>query len=332
MSEPMRGPVTNPGARPIVLLTNPIDPAGLARLESFADVRLASGRDADTLRRESVDVDGLIVRAQLPDDIFDHAHRLRAIVRHGAGVDMIPVAQATLKRVPVANCPGTNAVAVSQYAIAQMLALARRLPWIMARVKAGDWEGARAMAEPAQELAGQTLGIIGVGAIGAELGRAASQGLGMQVIGHQRRLDRVPPPIEAVALDDLLRRSDVVVLACPLTPETRGLLDAARLRLMKSEAFLINVSRGLVVDQSALFDALSAGRLAGAALDVFEIQPLPKGDRLLALDSVLATPHLAGLTRQSMRRMSESAVAQMRQMLDGERPAHLVNPEILTPP
>lgn len=210
-----------------------------------------------------------------------------------------------------------------------MLALARRLPWIMARVKAGDWDGARALAEPARELAGQTLGIVGVGAIGAELGRAASVGLGMTVLGYQRRLDKVPAPIEASSLDSLLDRSDVVVLACPLTPDTRGLLSAARLRLMKPEAFLINVSRGPVVDQSALFDALNFGRLAGAALDVFEVQPLPQGDRLLALESVLATPHLAGLTRQSMRRMSELAVAQMREMLEGKRPAHLVNPEIL---
>ncbi len=317
-------------SRPIVLLTNPIDPVGVAQLEQVAEVRLASARDADTLRREVADADGLMVRAQLPDDIFEHAPRLRAVVRHGAGLDMIPVAAATARGLPVANCPNTNAVAVSQYAIAQMLALARRLPWIMSRLRSGDWEGARAMAEPAQELAGQTLGIVGVGAIGTELARAAGQGLRMHVLGYRRQLGLVPSPIEAVELDELLRRSDFVALACPLSAETRGLLSAERLRLMKPEAFLINVSRGAVVDQAALVDALREGRLAGAALDVFEVQPLPAGDELLALESVLPTPHLAGLTRQSMRRMSELAASQMLQMLEGSAPKHLVNSEILT--
>ncbi|HRO60369.1 MAG TPA: NAD(P)-dependent oxidoreductase, partial [Burkholderiaceae bacterium] len=138
-----------------------------------------------------------------------------------------------------------------------------------------------------------------------------------------------PHQTGTAALDVLLSQSDFVVLACPLTDETRGLIDAQRLSSMKASAFLVNVSRGAVVDQRALTASLREGRIAGAALDVFETQPLPLGSELLALDSVIATPHLAGITKQSMRRMSELAVDQILQMLDGQPPSHLVNPQVL---
>ncbi|NLD69718.1 MAG: hydroxyacid dehydrogenase [Limnobacter sp.] len=315
--------------RPIVLLTNPIDPVAEQRLAERSEVRRASAVDADTLRRESASADGLIVRAPLPDDIFAGATRLRAVVRHGAGVDMIPIDRATEAGVPVANCPGVNAVTVAQFAIMQMLNLARRLPKITARLKSGEWHEARALADEAEDLTGKCVGIVGMGAIGTEIARIARDGLQMRVLGHRRRLAEIGPEAEPAALDVLLSQSDFVVLACPLTDETRGLIDAQRLSSMKASAFLVNVSRGAVVDQRALTASLRERRIAGAALDVFETQPLPLGSELLALDSVIATPHLAGITKQSMRRMSELAVDQILQMLDGQPPSHLVNPEVL---
>jgi D-3-phosphoglycerate dehydrogenase len=316
-------------SRPIVMLTNAIHVDAERRLAGRVEVRIASATDAGTLRREAAVADGLIVRAQLPDDIFDDPCRLRGVVRHGAGFDMIPIERATAAGIPVANCPGVNAVTVAQYAIAQILNLARRLPGITARLKTGDWHGARALADEAEDLTGQCIGIVGMGAIGSEIARLAREGLRMRVLGHQRRLDRVGPVAEPVPLETLLSQSDFVVLACPLTEQTRGLIDAARIASMKPSAFLVNVSRGAVVEQRALTAALREKRIAGAALDVFETQPLPLGSELLALDSVIATPHLAGITKQSMRRMSELAVDQILQMLDGEAPSHLVNPEVL---
>lgn len=317
-------------ARPVVVLTNPIDPPAAAHLAEVVDLRMLSALDADTIRRETADAEGLIVRAQLPADLFVHAPRLRAVVRHGAGLDMIPMAEATAHRVMVANCPGTNADSVAEYVVAQMLALARGLPEIIQRTRSGDWPGARALADAAFELRGATLGIVGVGAIGRALARIASAGLGMRVLGFQRHLERIAAPVEAApTLAALLAASDVVALACPLNESTRGLIDAAGLARMKPTAWLINVSRGAVIDQPALIAALRERRIAGAALDVFTDQPLAAGHPLLMLDNVLPTPHLAGITAQSMRRMSALAVEQLLQMLAGGVPPHLVNPEVL---
>lgn len=317
-------------ARPVVLLTNPIDPQATEFLSRHVEVRLAPATDPDSLRDAARGCDGIIVRAQLPVDLFEYAPRVRAVVRHGAGVDMIPIEAATAHRVPVANCPSVNATSVAQYAIAQMLAMARRLPAITARMKRGDWSGARSLADEAIEIDGATLGIVGLGAIGREVARIATTSFGMSVLGHQRRLDRIEPPVQPASLSRLLIDSDFLVLACPLTAETRHLLGAEALEQMKRDAFLINVARGAVIDQQALIKALADGRLAGAALDVFEDQPLSSGHPLLDVDRVLPTPHLAGLTRQSMRRMSDLAIDQMLQLLAGKRPRNLVNPEVMT--
>ena len=149
----------------------------------------------------------------------------------------------------------------------------------------------------------------------------------MRVLGHQRRLDRLPPEAEPVELDDLVARSDFVVIACPLTPETKHLFGAGRLAAMKSTAWLINVGRGPVVDEAALVDVLHARRIAGAMLDVYEHYRLPPGHPLFALSNVVLTPHLAGSTRESRARASVRAADETLRMLAGEKPVNLVNPE-----
>jgi len=195
-------------------------------------------------------------------------------------------------------------------------------------LRAAGWAASRALADGSTELAGKTLGIVGVGAIGSRIAAIAHHGYGMRVLGHQRRLETLPAHVEGLPLDALLRASDYVVLCCPLTETTRHLLDARSLARMKRGAFLVNVSRGALVDEAALVEALAGRRLGGAALDVFDEQPLRPDHPLLALDNVLLTPHAAGLTEESMARMSRGAAEEVLRLLSGERPLNVVNPEV----
>lgn len=311
--------------RPKVLLTGPMDPEGERLIAELADVVLAPDAEPATLRRLIIDAEVLVVRSALPMDLLDHAPRLRGIVRHGVGVDMIPMEAANARRLPVANVPGANRHAVAEHAIAAVSLLRRRTAQMDMRLRQTGWDASRALADQAGELHEQVLGIVGVGEVGLRVAEIAHHGYGMRVLGHQRRLDALPAFIEGVALDDLLARSDAVVLACPLTESTRGLIDARRLALMPRHAVLVNVARGAVVVEDALVSALQARRIGGAALDVFDSQPLRADHPLLALDNVLLTPHAAGLTRQSMRRMSLGTAAEVRRLLDGQLPINVVN-------
>ncbi len=312
--------------RPRVLLTNGMDAGVAATLAPQFDLHQASGTDAATLVREARDSSFIVVRAPLPPALFDSAPRLRAVVRHGAGLDMIPVDVASRHGVAVANVPAANAQSVAEYVVAQMLALARRLPAIASTLHADSWNAARALADHATELGGKTVVIVGLGAIGQAVAHICGLGFGMQVVGV-RRTPGAPGAVRQLPLDEALPLADYLVLACPLTEQTRGLIDAARLARLPPNACLVNVARGPVVDEAALIAALQAGRLAGAALDVFSTQPLPADSALRALPQVLLTPHLAGLTAESMARMSRGVADQLLQMLQGQLPRHLVNPE-----
>lgn len=283
----------------------------------------------ETLRRLVADADVLVVRSALPADLLDHAPRLRGIVRHGVGVDMIPMEAANARRLPVANVPGSNRHAVAEHAMGALMTLRRHTVRMDTLLRRAGWSASRALADAAGELHEQVLGIVGLGEVGTRIAEIAHHGYGMHVLGHQRRLDALPAYVSGVVLDDLLRRSDAVVLACPLTDATRGLLGARRLALMPPHAVLINVARGAVVDEAALIAALRERRIAGAALDVFDTQPLPADHPLLALDNVLLTPHAAGLTVQSMKRMSLGTAAAVRHLLAGRLPRHIVNAEAL---
>ncbi len=315
--------------RPRVLLTSAIHPALLPELEQVCDVVTAPDASAATLKRLIADVDGLVVRNLLPPDIFDKASRLRAVVRHGVGLDMIPVEAATARAIPVANLPGSNTTAVVEYCLAAMLQLRRGLAGIDASLRSDGWAAARPLADPTRELGASVCGIVGVGAIGGRLAGAVA-GLGMQVIGLTRRPDALPPGVEAVDKAALFARADVVVLCCPLNEHTRGLVDAPTLATMKSDAVLINVSRGPVVDTTALVDALRAGRLGGAALDVHDRQPLVGDEPVFDCPRLLLTPHVAGITDTSMTGMSRGSVDTLLALLRGERPSNVVNPEVFS--
>jgi D-3-phosphoglycerate dehydrogenase / 2-oxoglutarate reductase len=314
-------------AKPRVLLTNPIHPELLPLLEQHCEVVLAPDTSAPTLQRVIGDADALVVRAQLPPDLFEHAPKLRAIVRHGVGLDMIPVEAATAKGIPVANLPGSNTQAVAEYALAAMLHLRRGLATMDTRMRAEGWAKARPLSDRGTELRGSVCGIVGVGAIGGRIAEIANA-LGMRVIGLTRRAETLPANVKAVDKQALFSQADVVVLSCPLNEHTRGLVDAATVASMKRDAILINISRGPVIDTAAVLTALREGRLGGAALDVHDKQPLTGSEPVFDAPNLLLTPHVAGITATSMRTMSEGAVATVLALLRGERPSNVVNPQV----
>ncbi len=314
-------------SRPKVLLTDHIHPAVRPDLEAHCEVIVAPDAQPATLARLIADADALIVRNKLAADLFEHAPRLRAVVRHGVGLDLIPVEAATARRIPVANLPGSNTTAVVEYCIAAMLQLRRNLAALDGRLRSAGWAAARPLADGATELRGSTLGIVGVGAIGARVATIGSA-LGMQVLGLTRRPAGLPAGVTAADKATLFAQADVVVLSCPLSDETRGLVDAATLATMKPGAIVINVSRGPVVDTPALIAALREGRLGGAALDVHDRQPLAPTEPVFDAPNLLLTPHVAGITATSLHGMSRGAVDTTLALLRGERPANVVNPEV----
>ena len=314
-------------AKPRVLLTNAIHPRILPVLAEHCEVIVAPDASPATLARLIADVEGLIVRAQLAPDVFDHAPKLRAVVRHGVGLDMIPVAAATARGIPVANLPGSNTAAVVEYCIAAMLHLRRGLAAMDARVRSEGWAAARPLADHGTELRQSVCGIVGVGAVGSQLAGVAT-GLGMRVLGLTRRPGSLPAQVEPVSKQALFEQADVVVLCCPLNEQTRGLVDAATVAMMKPGAILINVARGPVIATAAVLAALRQGRLGGAALDVHERQPLAPGDPVFDCPNLLLTPHVAGITATSMLAMSHGAVGTMLALLRGESLPNVVNPEV----
>lgn len=312
---------------PKVVLTNAIHPDLMPPLQAACEVVLAPDAQPATLARLLGDAQGLIVRAQLAPDVFEHAPQLRYVVRHGVGLDMIPVPAATAKGIVVANLPGSNTTAVVEYVLAALLHFRRGLAAVDTRLRADGWSQARAMGDTSTELAGSVLGIVGVGAIGARVA-AAAQGLGLQVLGLTRRPDTLPSGVQGVDKATLFERSDAIALCCPLNAQTRGLVDTAALARMKRHAVLINVARGPVLDTAAVLAALREGRIGGAAMDVHDAQPLTGQEAAFAVPNLLLTPHLAGITATSLRAMSEGAVHTLLALLRGERPANIVNPEV----
>jgi D-3-phosphoglycerate dehydrogenase len=310
-----------------VLLTNPIHPDFHQVLSEGCDVVVAPDTKAETLKGLISDCDGLIVRCQLPQDIFDEAHQLKAVVRHGVGLDFIPVDAATKKGIPVANLPGSNTNAVVEYCLAAIFHFRRRLGLLDSELRSQGWVKARPLADPSTEIANTTLGIIGFGSIGSKLANAAT-GLQMQTFALTRRPETLPSGVRAATKTELFSQSDVIVVCCPLNEETRGLVDQNSVSMMKPNAILINIARGPVVDTRAIIDALKAGKIAGAAMDVHDQQPLSGQEPVFDCPNLLLTPHIASITASSMRGMSEGSVKTILAILNGNRTDNIVNPEV----
>jgi phosphoglycerate dehydrogenase-like enzyme len=280
-------------------------------------IRVAEVDPERPLVEQVAQADALIPSmARITAAVMDAAPRLKLIVQFGAGLDGVDREAAAARGIPVRNVAGANAQAVAELAVFLMLALARRLP-----------DHARSFASrlvgdpPGSELQGKTLGIVGLGATGRALARIA-RGFGMTVIAVRRQAgpdadaDWVGTPAE---LDALLARSDFVSLHVPSTPETRGLIGAPQLARLKPTAFLINVGRGDLVQREALLDALRSRRLGGAGLDVYWQEPPDPADPLLALDNVVATPHLGGVTDEALARLAARVIEHLKEFLPAAR-------------
>jgi D-3-phosphoglycerate dehydrogenase len=311
-----------------ILLVDSIDPGAVALLRERSEVLLCREASFDGIRRDAAEADAVITRSRLPDDIFEAAPRLRAAMIHGTGMDLVPLAAATAHGVAVSRIPGGNAQSVAEYCVMSMMVLARNLPEIHSSIRSKQWDETRKLGAKAREVTGMTLGIVGVGEIGKRLAKICRQGFGMRVLGTQRRMDQLGPDAEPASLEEILQGADFIVLTCPLTPQTHHLINKERLAGMKSSAWLINVGRGAVIDETALVEALQQKTIAGAMLDVYEHYRLEPGHPLLALDNAVLTPHLAGMTQESRRRMGAAAAEETLRMLAGERPNNFVNPEV----
>ncbi|MBB3233602.1 NAD(P)-dependent oxidoreductase [Phyllobacterium endophyticum] len=310
-----------------IFSTHPLHSAAEAMLKAAGELRVASAPDGETLLREGHGAGIVIVRAPIPPAFFHDAPVLRAAIRHGAGLDMVPMDAATRAGVLVANVPAVNASTVAEHVFLVTLALLRRFRVMDRELRQGGWATGRSQSDEAGDLGGRTIGIVGMGNVGQAIFRIAKFGFNLEVVATSRLAEGVPDGARFLPLDDLVATADILVLCCPLTPETTGLLNDRRIGRMKRDSILVNVSRGPVIDDAALIEALREGRIRGAALDVFTTQPLPLGHPYFSFDNVIITPHIAGLTQESMMRMGTGAASEVVRVLKGELPVNLRNPE-----
>jgi D-3-phosphoglycerate dehydrogenase len=316
--------------KPLVVFTDDtIHPAGAERLASRCELRILPGAYPNEARLAEAAADATVIFARMGDvtrNVIAAAPRLRLIARHGIGVDAVDMEAATEHGVMVTTTGSVNAGAVAEYAFALLLGLARKVPDADAGMRRGEWTRNPLVGT---ELAGKTLGVIGLGAIGGLMARQAL-GFRMKVIA-QDPVAKPPPDltVEMTTREDLLARSDVISLHLRLTPGTRHTIDARSIAAMKPTAFLVNTSRGELIDEAALTAALTRGALAGAALDVFEQEPLAPGSPLRFLPNVLLSPHVAGQTGESMRAVAIAAADQILEAIEGRTPPNVYNMDAL---
>lgn len=298
---------------PRVFISDKLFSGGIDMLKQAGfEVDQRTGLKGDALKEALAAADGMIVRSEtkVTAELLETPGRLRAIVRAGVGVDTIDVAAATRKGILVMNTPGGNTFSTAEHTITLMMSLARHIPAADASLHSGKWERGKFMGT---QLAGKTLGVIGLGRIGREVAKRAAA-LDMKILGF----DPVLSPdkanqlgIEIAELDQLLQRADVLTVHTPLTPQTTNLVGAREIALMKKGSRIINCARGGIINEEALADALSSGQLAGAALDVFTQEPLPAEHPLLKLPNLLMTPHLGASTVEAQ----ESVALEAAQLL-----------------
>lgn len=313
-----------------VLVPERVDPSGP---ESISDVARCTGPEAyESVEAALEDIgryDAVVVRvAELDASVFDRADRLQVVAKHGTGLDNVDVDAASERGIVVCNTPGANARSVAEHAVALLFAVRRNLRTADRHVRDDRWDRS---AFVGHELTGDTLGLFGFGAIARETADLA-QGVGQTVLAYDPYVpdDEVPARVERVTdLADLFSRSDAVSVHAPLTPETRQAVSTDELAALGPEGVLINTSRGAVVDETALLDALETGSLGGAGLDTFEREPPGADHPLYARDDVLLTPHVGGVTEEALERMSLRAAANVRTVYEGDLPESTVNREAL---
>lgn len=314
-----------------VLVTDPLAEEGIALLQENLTVDVRTDLDAAGLLAAIPAYDALLVRSrtQVTAEVIAAGNRLRVIGRAGTGVDNIDLAAATRQGVLVVNAPTGNTVAVAEHTLGLMLGLARHIPRADATMKAGEWAKKQLQGI---ELRGKTLGIVGLGRIGCQVAQRA-RAMEMIVLAYDPFVTEERAAnlgVQLASLETLLDQADFVSLHVPLTSETRSMIGRRELARLKPSARLINTSRGGVVDEAALLEALNAGQLAGAALDVFEREP-PEGNPLLTHPRVVVTPHLAASTAEAQRGAALEVAHQVVDVLAGRAPRYPVNAPALSP-
>ena len=308
-----------------ILVAEPLAAAGIELLKAQPgwDVVISNPKE---YAQHLADAEALFVRSavKVNADVLAKAPKLKVIGRAGVGVDNVDLPAATAANVLVMNTPGGNAVAVAEHTLGLMLCMARALPQAIVSTKSGKWEKKKFMGS---ELRGKTLGILGLGYIGQEVVKRA-RGFEMKIIASDPYAN---PKIAAglgvslVTLDELYAQSDYITLHMAITKETNGMLNDAAFAKMKTGVRIVNCARGELVDTEALTRAIQSGKVAGAAIDVFETEPPPAGDPLLALETVLATPHIGGSTGEAQEIVGVRIVEQVVEYLQRGVAVNAVN-------
>jgi len=318
-------------SRPKIYVSREVHPSVLARLGEVGEIRAWDGKDrcpVDVLEKEVADVDAVLGTHRFTAALMDKAPRLRLVALTSVGFDMVDIEAATQRHILVTNTPDVLTDTVADLTFALMLAAGRRICEMDRWLRAGQWKIA-GVTPMAWDIHHATLGIIGMGRIGSAVGRRALA-FHMKVRYHdtvrKRDLEK-QHGYEFVDQETLLRESDFVTLHVPLLPETKGMMGAAQLALMKPTAFLINTSRGPVVNERDLIQALREGGIAGAALDVFEKEPVDMANPLLKMENVVILPHVGSATEATRTAMLELAVNNVLAVLQGKPPLTPVNPE-----
>ena len=323
--------------RPKVFVARRIPEAGLSIVTGATDATIWPDElppPRDELLRAVAGCDGVLtlLTDRVDDEFLDAAGpQLKVVSNYAVGFDNVDVPACTARGIPVGNTPGVLTETTADLAFALMMAAARRLPEGDRYVRAGKWKTWGPMLLLGPDVHGATIGIVGFGRIGQALARRA-KGFGMTVLYHdvQRVADDVSTPLDAafVTLEELFARSDFISLHVNLTAETRHLINARTLAAMRPTAILVNTSRGPVIDQIALADALRDGTIWAAALDVTDPEPIPMDDPLVGLPNCLIVPHIASASHATRSKMAEMAAANLLAGLGGERLPTPVNPEI----
>ncbi len=317
---------------PTCLLVQPIHHKGIdVLLSAGLEIRQASASTMDVVAKEIVGCVAAITRnAGLSREAMQAATELKVLGNHGIGTDPVDVTYASEIGLPIIFTPYGNVQSVAELALSQMLAIARRTREADRAVRSGNYD--YRYSRDFIELQGKTLAVIGFGRIGRRTAEVAKGAFGMRVVAYDPYLSAAA--IEAAGaekgedLGAVLGVADVVSLHLQLTPETRSILDKERLAQMKPGAMLVNTARGALVDPDALVDALKSGHLRGAAMDVFEIEPLPVDHPFAKEDRLILSPHIGGATEECLERTAVQTAEQVVDVLEGRKPAHLVNPDV----
>jgi len=314
-----------------ILVSDPLAEEGLEILRREFPVDVKTDLKEDQLVGIIGGYDALLVRSgtEVTAKVIEAGRKLRFIGRAGAGVDNIDMEAATRKGIIVANAPEGNTLAATEHTMAMMLSLARNIPQANASLKKKEWKRSRFMGV---ELNEKTLGIVGLGRIGREVAKRATT-MGMHCIGYDPFITReraAQMGVESMSLDELFRVSDIITVHTPLIKETRHIINARTMATMKDGVRIINCARGGIIDEKALCDAIKAGKVAGAALDVFEEEP-PLSSPLLELDQVITTPHLGASTVEAQQNVAISIAKQCISVLSGGSARYVVNAPIYPP-